>query len=107
MLSVKFNPVNGALPVFSNVIVYLIISPELYNPSPLSITSKVFVASILGVGSLKVMVGSSVVFPSVSSPSSEISVTLSVNPSELAYAVTELLIYSELKAMSFIIKDAV
>ena len=45
------------------------------TPSPSSVTLAVLVTSIRGKGSIVISVASSVVFPSLSSPSSDVSVT--------------------------------
>ena len=66
------------------VIVYTIVSDAPTIPSPLSVTVAVFVTSILGEAIISTMVGSFVVLPSVSSPSSEVSVTSFVFPGEEA-----------------------
>ena len=59
-------------------------------PSPLSVTVAVLVASIPGEAVILTTVGSLVVLLSVSSPSSEVSVTSSVFPAEEAVANTVL-----------------
>ena len=56
----------------------------------MSSTWAVLVTSNSGKDDIKTSVGSSVVFPSLSSPSSLISFTLSVNPGLLAITLTEL-----------------
>ena len=61
-------------------------------PSPLSTSSAVFVTSIVGLGVIITSVVSSEVFPSVSSPSSLISVTSFVFPGLLAVAVAVFII---------------
>ena len=66
----------------------MITSPVPVIPSPSSVTEAVFVTSISGTGSISTSVESSVVFPSVSSPSSEMSVTLLLCPGEDAVTVT-------------------
>ena len=71
-------PFKGALPVFSTVILNLTVSPTSISPSPPSTTVNVLVTSILVCGVMTVIVGSSTVFPSESSPSSEVSETLPV-----------------------------
>ena len=58
-----------------------------------SFTLTVFVISIPGVGLISVTVGSSTVFPSLSSPSSEVSLTLLLCPGLLAIATAELIIF--------------
>ena len=78
---------SAVLPVFSTVIINFTISPAFVSPSPLSIISYVFVASTLASALIKVIVGSSVVLPSVSSPSSLVSDTLPVNPFAFATAL--------------------
>ena len=60
--------------------VYSIMSPVPVNPSPLSVTVAVLVTSRSGSGSIAVSVASSVVLPSLSLPSSDVSVTLPVFP---------------------------
>ena len=57
-----------------------------------SVTDATFVTSILPADSVVTIVGSSTVFPSLSSPSSEVSVTLFVCPGDEAVAETILLI---------------
>ena len=74
--------------MFSTLIVYSIISPDPLNPSPLSVIVAVLVTSIVDIASVRTSVESSSVFPSVSSPSSLISVTSSVPVGLLAVAVT-------------------
>ena len=71
--------------------VYWIVSPGPFILSPLSITVAVLIASIDGCAVKVYSVGSSVVFPSVSSPSSLISIISSVFPVLLAVTVTVLL----------------
>ena len=64
-------------PVFDTVIVYVIISPmSTFELEFVSLTVAVFVTSIEGLASIAVNVGSSVVLPSASSPSSEVSLTV-------------------------------
>ena len=75
-------------PVFSIEISYLTISPFPITPSPLSVIVTVFVASIPGDDEISTTVGSFVVLPSVSSPSSEVSVTSFVFPGEEAVTST-------------------
>ena len=78
-VSVNVIPVRVTFPLFSTVIVYLITSPVSVIPFELaSVTVAVLVASIAGAGDIAVSVASSVVFPSVSSPSSDVSDTLFV-----------------------------
>ena len=57
-----------------------------------SVTDATFVTSILPADSVVTIVGSSTTLPSVSSPSSEVSVTLLVCPGDEAVAETMLLI---------------
>ena len=87
---------NVIFPVFSTKISYLTISPFPTFPSPLSVIVAVFVTSIPGVDETSVTVGSFVVLPSVSSPSSEVSVTSFVLPGEEAVTTTLLEIDPEL-----------
>ena len=68
-----------------------------------SVTDAVLVASIIGFGDISTMVGSFVVFPSLSSPSSEMSVTLFVCPGEEPVASTELETKAVLEVELFII----
>ncbi len=77
-------------PVFSTVIVYTIVSPAPVLPSPLSVTTAVFIASTPGNAVMLTRVGSSLVLPSLSSPSSEVSVTSLEFPGEDAVASTVL-----------------
>ena len=65
------------------------------------------VTSIDGVGSIIVTVGSSVVFPSVSSPSSEVSLTFPVSPPAFAVTVAVLLILSAANAVAFIVNKPI
>ena len=89
-MSARVKAVTVTLPVFSIVIVYLRTSPTSFIVLPLlSVTETVLVTSIDGSGDIGVMVGSSVVFPSLSSPSSEVSDTLLVCPGLLAIATAE------------------
>ena len=60
------------------MIVYLTRSPLPKVPSPLSVIVDVFVTSIDGDAVIETTVGSSIVFPSLSIPSSDVSVTLFV-----------------------------
>ena len=69
----------------------------------MSVIEAVFVASIKGSGAMNTIVGSSTVFPSLSSPSSEISEIFVVEPGPNAEAVTELIILPELAASDSII----
>ena len=72
-------------------------SPLLTSPSPLSVISAVFVTSIaISPEDITTIVGSSVVFPSLSSPSSLISVTSFVLPGLLPLAVTVFITLPEL-----------
>ena len=77
-------------PVFLTLIVYWIISPAPVSSSPLSMIVAVLVTSIDAFELITVIVGSLVVFPSVSSPSSLTSLTSFVPFTVLAIAVTEL-----------------
>ena len=74
------------------MIVYLTRSPLPKVPSPLSVIVDVFVTSIDGDAVIETTVGSSIVFPSLSIPSSDVSVTLFVKPGLLAVASNVLLI---------------
>ena len=58
-----------------------------FIPSPLSVTVAVLVTSKIALGVISTIVGSLVVFPSVSSPSSDVSLTLFVCPGDEAVAV--------------------
>ena len=81
-------------PVFSTVISYVTISPASTSLSPLSVISATLVTSILALPTSKdtsTIVGSSVVFPSVSSPSSLISIILFTCPPKLPLTWTVLL----------------
>ena len=83
-------------PIFSTWILYVIISPLLISPSPLSVTSAVFVASMaISPEAINTMVGSSAVFPSVSSPSSLTSLTSLLFPGLLPLTVTVLITLPE------------
>ena len=82
--------VRTMFPVFLTLIVYWIISPVPVSSSPLSMIVAVLVTSIDVFELIVVIVGSLVVLPSVSSPSSLISVMSFVFPGLLAVAVTEL-----------------
>ena len=55
-----------------------------FIPSPLSVTVAVLVTSKMALGVISTIVGSFVVLPSVSSPSSEVSQTMFVCPGEEA-----------------------
>ncbi len=69
--------------------VYTIVSPKSTIPLLLlSVVTAVLVASIAGSGVIDTTVTSSVVLPSLSSPSSEVSVTLLLWPGLLAVAKT-------------------
>lgn len=74
--------------MFSIKISYLTISPFPTVPSPLSVIVTVLVASIPGVEEISTIVASSVVLPSVSSPSSDVSVTSLFFPGEEAVTTT-------------------
>ena len=78
-------PVRSVLPVFLTVILYTITSPALVAPSPF-VSTKMFVlvTSIDESVVVKTIVGSLVVLPSLSSPSSAISVTSFEPPGVLA-----------------------
>ncbi len=66
--------VSAKFPVFEIAIVKVIVSPGPRNPSPLSVvTDADFVTAIFGSGDKLISVGSSSVFPSLSSPSSLVS----------------------------------
>ena len=84
--------------MFKTVIVYLIISPAPISPSPLSITCALFVTSIDFSIVAEICVGSLVVFPSSSIPSSEVSDTLLVCPGLLAITFKLLSICPEFAA---------
>ena len=77
------------------------------TPSPLSVTVAVLVASIPGEAVILTTVGSLVVLLSVSSPSSEVSVTSSVFPGEEAVANTVLDVPPASTATCVIVYDAV
>ena len=78
-VSTRLKEVTVTLPVFSIVIVYLRTSPGSLLELPLvSVTETVLVTSIEGFGEIITSVVSLTVFPSVSSPSSEVSDTLLV-----------------------------
>ena len=94
-------------PVFSTVIVYTIVSPAPVLPSPLSITAAVFVASTPGNAVILTRVGSSLVLPSLSSPSSEVSVTSLVFPGEDAVTTTVLDVPPASTAACVIVYDAI
>ena len=74
------------------MIVYVIKSPELFAVFPsFWVTTAVLVTSNPAIGEVSITVLSSVVFPSVSSPSSEVSETLPLCPGLLATTLTVLL----------------
>ena len=99
--------VSNKLPVLFTVMVYTITSPvSLILSLSVSITLAVLTTSIEGIGFIDTSVGSLVVFPSVSSPSSEVSLTLFVCPGEEAVAVAILEIEPLSAAASVIIKYA-
>ena len=78
-MSVNVTPVKVTFPLFSRVIVYTITSPKSVILFELeSVIAAVLVASAKGTGVMAISVTSSVVLPSVSSPSSDVSVTLFV-----------------------------
>ena len=85
-------PVRRLLPVFLTVILYTITSPALVAPSPF-VSTKMFVLVTSMVESVvvKTIVGSLVVLPSLSSPSSLTSDTSLVPPGLLPVAVTTFL----------------
>ena len=86
------------------VIVYLKISPTSFIVLELtSVTDTVLVTSIDGSGVIIVIVGSSVVLLSVSSPSSEVSETLFVWPGLLAVATALLITLPVLAVAALII----
>ena len=98
------------LPVFLTEILYKIVSPRPLDPSPLSITTAVFVASIDPEGEISdrlTMVGSLDIFPSESSPSSLWSETSFVFPGLLPVAVAIFEILPESSAAWVIINVAV
>ena len=73
--------VNLVLPVFVTTIVYSMISPTPLSPSPFtSLTVAVLTIVIDEILLISIIVGSSSVFPSVSSPSSEVSETIPLDP---------------------------
>ena len=73
--------VNLVLPVFVTTIVYSIISPTPLRPSPFtSLTVAVLTIVTDEILLISTIVGSSSVFPSVSSPSSEVSETIPLDP---------------------------
>ena len=78
-VSTRLKDVTVTLPVFSMVMVYLKTSPGSLLELPLvSVTETVLVTSIDGFGEMMTSVVSSIVLPSLSSPSSEVSDTLLV-----------------------------
>ncbi len=89
------------------MIVYTITSPAPVFPSPLSVSVAVLVASIPGEAVILTTVGSLVVLLSVSSPSSEVSVTSFVLPGEDAVANTILDVPPASTATCVIVYDAV
>ena len=62
----------------------MIVSPKPVTPSPLSVIDEVLVTSIVFEFVMDTSVGSFIVLPSVSSPSSEVSETLFEKPGLLA-----------------------
>ena len=91
-VSVRVSPDKVTLPLFSTVMVYTTISPRsLILLLLLSFTDAVLVASTIGFGLITSSVLSSVVLPSVSSPSSLRSVTPPGLPVLLAVTVTLLI----------------
>ena len=112
-LSLSVRPVKVWFPLLWIVTVYSILSPKSFIPFPLlSITFAVLVTSMDGNGSIitvvdsveeiSTTVGSSVVFPSPSSPSSEVSETLLDWPGLLATAIALLTILVVLAAWELI-----
>ena len=90
-VSASARPLNVTFPLFSTVIVYVITSPRSVTPFALvSVTDATLVASIIGSGLITNSVISLVVLPSVSSPSSDVSLTLLLCPVLLAVTVTVL-----------------
>ena len=83
------------------------VSPAPVFPSPLSVTVAVLVTSIPGEAVILTIVGSSVVFPSVSSPSSEVSVTSLEFPGDDAVTTTVLDVPPASTAACAIVYDAV
>ena len=86
-VSANVNPVKVTFPLFSTLIRYTTESPAPVFPSPLSDNVNVLVTSIVGEAVIFISVESSVVLPSVSSPSSLWSLTLFLFPG--LEAVTE------------------
>ena len=82
------SPWRLTFPLLATWISYRIKSPFPKTPSPLSVSVAVLVASIPGEAVILTTVGSLVVLLSVSSPSSEVSVTSFVLPGEDAFANT-------------------
>ena len=80
------------LPSLTTEMLYCTTSPFPTTPSPLSVIAAVLVTSIDGVLLIVMSVVSSVVLPSLSSPSSEVSVTLLLCPGLLPVTKTLLLI---------------
>ena len=75
-VSSKFKSVKIIFPLFSTEIIKSILSPISLNPLEFkSFKTTVLVTSRLGNGVIIISVWSSIVFPSVSSPSSLLSVT--------------------------------
>ena len=75
-VSSKFKSVKIIFPLFSTEIIKSILSPISLNPLEFkSFKTTVLVTSRLGNGVIIISVWSSIVFPSVSSPSSLVSVT--------------------------------
>ena len=77
-----------------------------FIPSPLSVTVAVLVTSKMALGVISTIVGSFVVLPSLSSPSSDVSLTLFVCPGEEAVAVAIFEIAPLRAAASVIMKYA-
>ena len=104
--------VNGTFPMLVAVIVYMISSPKSLVPLPLlSFTIADFSILINGNGwiskvvddvDISITVGSSIIFPSPSSPSSEVSETLLVCPGLLAVTSTLLITLVVLAASELI-----
>ena len=110
--SFKLRLVNGTFPILVAVIVYMISSPKSLVPLPLlSFTIADFSILINGNGwistvvddvDISITVGSSIIFPSPSSPSSEVSETLLVCPGLLAVTSTLLITLVVLAASELI-----
>ena len=77
-----------------------------FIPSPLSVIVAVLVTSKTALGVISTIVGSLMVFPSLSSPSSDVSLTLFVCPGEEAVAVAMFEIAPLRAAASVIMKYA-